>query len=162
MEYKVAFWYDNKDSIKQVIWNKINKFRPDLLITYDSEIGGYGHPEHMISAQLTEDIFRENENNAEFRPKTLFQITLSAQLEEFLVAKSPGYKLFKNLTGSDGLPDPDIAVNIIPYWADKNRAAQCYASELKTLRKFFLVYDDDDQANHVNAFSKEYYKVLER
>ncbi|MDX9774290.1 MAG: PIG-L deacetylase family protein [Bacteroidales bacterium] len=162
MQDKITFWYDHKDSIKRVINNKINSFGPEILITYDSEIGGYGHPEHRISAELTEDLFTENIDNPEFRPTRLFQITLPEDLENFLVAGTPGYDHAKRLTGSDGLPAPDIAVDIRKYWKIKNEAGRCHRSQIDILRKFYIVYDDKDEEDHINAFSKEYYRLISR
>lgn len=160
MNDNITFWYDNRDSIRNVISNKINSFGPETLITYDSEIGGYGHPEHRISAELTEEIFHENSGSADFRPKQIFQITLSEKLEEFLVAKTPGYDLARRLTGSDGLPAPDVAVDIRKYWKTKNIAARCHQSQIDILRRFYIVYDDRDEENHINAFCKEYYRLI--
>jgi N-acetylglucosamine malate deacetylase 2 len=162
MHDKITFWYDQKDSIKKVIHNKINAFRPDILITYDSEIGGYGHPEHRISAELTELIFNENINNPEFSADMIFQITLSEKLESFLVAKSPGYELARNLTGSNGLPKPDVTVDIRKYWKAKNEAAMCHRSQIDILKRFYITYNAKDEENHINAFSQEYYRVIAR
>jgi LmbE family N-acetylglucosaminyl deacetylase len=159
---KITFWYDNQDSIRSVIQRKIDSFQPDILITYDSEIGGYGHPEHRISAQLTEQIFIENSGNPGFRPDRIFQITLSRGLEKFLVAETPGYELSRKLTGSTGLPDPDVAVDIRPYWPAKNKAAKCHRSQKDILKRFYIIYPDRYKDEHINAFSKEYYRIVER
>ncbi|MEE4178771.1 MAG: PIG-L deacetylase family protein [Bacteroides sp.] len=162
MEEHVIFWYDHQDSIKQVIANKINLFNPEILITYDSEIGGYGHPEHRISAKLTEAIFYENRDHPAFSPEIIFQITLTEKLEEFLVANTPGYDLSIELTGSMGLPDPDVSVDIRKYWKIKNEAAQCHQSQIRILRRFFIVYDERFEAEHILAFGKEYYRTVEK
>jgi LmbE family N-acetylglucosaminyl deacetylase len=159
---KITFWYDNQDSIRSVIQKKIDSFQPDILITYDSEIGGYGHPEHRISAQLTEQIFIENSGNQDFRPEKIYQITLSKELEKFLVAETPGYELSKKLTGSNGLPDPDVAVDIRPYWPAKNKAAKCHRSQKDILQRFYIIYPGRYQEQHINAFCKEYYRIVER
>ena len=161
MKDSIAFWYDHQDSIKNVIKNEIASFNPNFIITYDSEIGGYGHPEHRISAELTEKIFEENTNNPEFAPEKIFQITLSDELERFLVSKSPGYELSKKLTGSKGLPKPDISVNIEKYWNVKNEAASCHQSQIKIMRRFYIVYDESNKEKHIKAFSKEYYRIVE-
>jgi LmbE family N-acetylglucosaminyl deacetylase len=158
----ILFWYDHQDSISGVINEKINSYQPHILITYDSEIGGYGHPEHRISAKLTEDIFQQNNANPEFTPHTIFQITLSEKLEEFLVSKSPGYELAMQRTNSAGLPKPDGAIDISPYWEMKNSAAQCHLSQIRILKRFFIVYDEEHKDKHINAFSKEYYRIVSR
>ncbi len=162
MQDNITFWYDQKDSIKAVIKNKIDLFGPDILISYDSEIGGYGHPEHRISAELTQAIFIENKENPEFKPNIIFQITLTKDLEAFLVSKSQGYNLSKKLTGSTGLPKPDVAVDIRKYWKIKNEAAKCHKSQKDILKKFYIIYDDKEEQDHINAFSKEYYKTIKR
>jgi N-acetylglucosamine malate deacetylase 2 len=162
MQDKISFWYDQKDSIRTVINNKINSFGPDILITYDSEIGGYGHPEHRISAELTESVFSQNISNPEFDPHMIFQITLSEDLESFLVKKSPGYNLARKLTGSNGLPMPDAAVDIRKYWKVKNEAARCHLSQIDILKRFYITYEARDEESHINAFSKEYYRVIKR
>ena len=160
MEDRITFWYDYQDSIRNVISRGIESFRPDKIITYDSEIGGYGHPEHRISAEITEQIFIENSGNPEFTPEMIFQITLSDSLEKFLVSRSPGYELQKRLTGSDGLPAPDIAVDIRKYWKTKNQAARCHQSQIDILRRFYILYDEEDEADHTEAFSREYYRIV--
>jgi LmbE family N-acetylglucosaminyl deacetylase len=155
-------WYNIKDSIKSIIDSKIQHYRPDILITWDNEIGGYGHPEHRISAQLTEDLFINNQNNPSFSATKLIQFTLPDKLEKFLVSENDGYKLAKELTGTDGLPDPDYALDITNYWETKNNVAQCYQSVMYTMKQFFFTYDKNNKENHIKAFSKKYYTVTTR
>jgi len=161
MKDSITFWYDHEDSLKNVISSKINSFMPNYIITYDAEIGGYGHPEHRIAAELTEEIFNENKSRTDSSLEKIFQITLSEKLEEFLVAKTPGYDLAKRLTGSNGLPKPDVAVDIKKYWEIKNAAGRCHQSQIKILEKFYIVYAPKKKEKHINAFSKEYYRVIE-
>ena len=162
MQDNITFWYDHKDSIKNVIAKKIDSFNPEILITWDSEIGGYGHPEHRISAELTETLFYENKNNPEFTPNKIFQMTYPEKLEKFLAAKSSGYELSKKLTGSKGLPKPDVSVNIKEYWKVRNEAALCHQSQLRILKRSYMVYDKEREDEHINAFSKEYYRIIEK
>ena len=162
MQDNITFWYDQQDSIKNVIAAKIHSSKPQILITYDAEIGGYGHPEHRISAELTETIFNENKNDPDFAPEKIFQITLSEKLEKFLVSKTPAYDLSLKLTGSLGLPTPDVSIDITPYWERKNASAHCHQTQTKTLKKFYMLYDEENKDQHIHAFSKEYYRVVER
>lgn len=159
---QIEFWYDHQDSIKGIIKDKIDRFQPQILITYDTEIGGYGHPEHYISARLTEDLFHEYRQDSTYAPKVLLQSTLTEQLEQFLAAKVESYEITKAITGSDGLPDPEVVLDIQKYWPAKNRAAQCYQSQARTLRKFFVTYEEQNAEEHIRAFSKEYYTFTEK
>jgi len=162
MSNQIEFWYDHQDSIKTVIKNKIDRYQPHMLITYDTEIGGYGHPEHYISAKLTEELFHDyRQNSAAYAPEILLQSTLPEKLEELLAAPIESYELTKSITGSSGLPDPDFSLDIKKFWPLKNRAGQCYQSQIRTLNKFYMVYEEKNAEAHINAFSNEYYTVIE-
>ncbi len=161
MHDSITFWYDHQDRIREAIAEKISSFNPHFLITYDAEIGAYGHPEHRISAAVTEGIFMENKDQPAMAAHKIFQITLSEALEQFLVAHTPGYELARRRTGSQGLPQPDVSVDITGYWPVKNAAAQCHQSQQKTLKRFFIVYDEKNRDAHVKAFGREYYRVVE-
>ncbi len=158
---KIVFWRENKDSIKNVIQRKINDYKPDALITYDSKMGATGHPEHLISAQIVESIFKETNNNINHKSKYLFQITLPKKLEQFLVANTKMYKLTKELNKENGLPEPNVSLDIKKYWPIKNTAGHCHQSQIGILRKVHLVYEQENWIDHINTFPKEYYKKLE-
>lgn len=158
---EIEFWYDHQDSVKGIIKDKIDRFEPHILITYDTEIGGYGHPEHYISARLTEDLFLEYRQDSTYAPQVLLQSTLTEQLEQFLAAKVESYEITKAITGSDGLPDPEVSLDIQKYWPAKNSAAQCYQSQARTQGKFFVIYEEQNAEEHIRAFSKEYYTVTQ-
>ncbi len=161
IENNIVFWRENKDDIKNAIRQKVNDFKPDVLITYDSKIGATGHPEHLISAQITEEIFREGSDKNTFKPKYLFQITLPEKLENLIVAETALYKLTKQTIKVDGMPEPNVALDIRKYWTAKNAAGFCHQSQMRILSNAYLVYDKDDKENHINTFNKEYYKMLE-
>lgn len=161
MNDKITFWYDQKDSIKSIISHKIDNFKPQILITYDTEIGGYGHPEHRISAQLTEDLFYEHKTNASFMSEIIYQFTLPDKLEQFMLSDIPAYEYSKNLTGSKGLPNPDVALNITDYWRIKNAVALCHKSQYKILNKFYMIAEENELDAHSKAFKTEYYTVVE-
>lgn len=158
----IVYWYDHQEEIKRHIQRKIDAYRPHILITYDTEIGGYGHPEHRISAELVEEIFLEQVQDSNSSAHSLYQMTLTEGLEGFLVKGKQSYELALERTGSKGLPEPEVALDIRPYWETKNRAGHCYASQAKTLKKFNLIVDEEDLEAHREAFSHEYYTVRRR
>lgn len=161
MNDSIEFWYDHKDSVRSIISNKIDRFKPHILITYDAQIGGYGHPEHRISAQLTEEIFHVRKEDSLFAPERIYQFTLPDKLEDFILAEVPAYDFSRKLTGSDGLPEPEVALNIEDYWPVKSEVAQCHASQHRTLNKFYFVAPEDDFETHAKAFNMEYYTVVD-
>jgi N-acetylglucosamine malate deacetylase 2 len=162
LQNKIVFWNDHQDSIKRIISSKISEFRPDILLTYDKETGGYGHPEHWISAKLTDELFSEYRNDPSFSPTILFQITLPDKLEAYLFQNSKAYLLARELNSSNGLPAPDVAVSMQKYWDLKNKAGQCFVSQRNTLKKFHLVFEETYRQEHINALSREYYVLIRR
>ncbi|WP_299275936.1 PIG-L family deacetylase [uncultured Psychroserpens sp.] len=161
MNDNISFWYDKKDSIKAIISDKIKRYKPQILITYDTEIGGYGHPEHRISAQLTEEIFHEKKSDSTLYLEKIYQFSLPEKLENFMLSNIPAYDYSKKLTNSEGLPNPDVALNIADYWKIKNDVALCHESQFKILNKFHMIAKKGELKNHSEAFSKEYYTVIE-
>lgn len=159
MADSIAFWYDQTDSIRNIIARKVVAFQPEVLITYDTQIGGYGHPEHRLSAKLTEDVFWSYSNSNEYSPTTLFQLTLTDELENFLVAAAPGYQeaLIRNQV--EGLPAPNASLDIRPYLDAKNSAGRCHTSQLDILERFHIVYEEKNREKHAAAFGREYYLV---
>ncbi|GAA4270968.1 PIG-L family deacetylase [Aquimarina gracilis] len=160
IENKIVFWNDNKTHIKTVIQEKIKAYKPDAIITYDSQMGATGHPEHLISAQIVEGIFKENNDEITFGLKYLFQITLPQKLEKILVAETKMYKMTKYITQASGLPRPNVALDIKKYWPIKNKAGFCHQSQIHILKKVYMVYDKENMVSHINTFAKEYYKML--
>ncbi|MBW1295557.1 hypothetical protein GBO31_08590 [Aquimarina litoralis] len=161
IENKILFWKENKDKIKDVIQQKINSFQPEALVTYDSSIGATGHPEHLISAEIIEYLFKGNNNLVNFRPRYLFQISLPPKLEDFLVAKTNMYRQTKQIKKVDRMPSPNVAINIEKYWDVKNLAGFCHKSQLNALKRAYLIYDKSYKKLHPKTFSKEYYRLLE-
>lgn len=157
---KITFWYTNKDSVKNIIYRTILKHNPSLIITYDSALGGYGHPEHRISAQLVAKIFSENRNNSLFPVKQVLQITLPEKMENKMLSGSEPYLNAKKITGNTTLPEPNFAVNISQQWPIKCKAALCYESQLNTLKKFKLIPSEKDTLMHYKTFDLEYFTEL--
>lgn len=162
MHKKVLFWPESHDSISSLIYNTILDWQPDVLITYDDAIGGYGHPEHFLSAQIVRELFTTHSGTTGFSPQHLYQITLPLALENFIVADLPAYKMAIEQYGVEGLPEPDLAVDITPYWPAKRNAAACYQSQAEILNKFYLLPSNTDTAAHYATFNKEYYREIKR
>lgn len=157
---KLHFWDQQMDSVRNIIYNAIKQYSPSLLFTYDEVMGGYGHPEHRLTASATHKVFEQHKDDSSFAPIAIMQITLSDQLEKALLGSLDSYKKAVAGSGKD-LPAPDIAFDITSVWPVKGKAASVYTSQYKTLRKFYLLPDQTDTTKHYSAFSREYYtKVI--
>jgi LmbE family N-acetylglucosaminyl deacetylase len=161
MNDKLLFWNENKDSIRQIISEAIEEYSPSLLFTYDDILGGYGHPEHKMTAEITKDIFLQKSNDTSFTPQFIYQITLPEKLELLYNSKLESYNKFVSANGGKNLPEPTIAFDITQQWPIKKEAASQYPSQAKTLKKFFL-WPTSDTTGHYSSFDREYYYVIKR
>jgi LmbE family N-acetylglucosaminyl deacetylase len=140
----IAFWYDNTDSIEKIIYQSIQKYSPTVLFTYDTAIGGYGHPEHRISAIAATNIFQNHKQDTSFTVERIFQITLPEKQEQLMLKSSESYQNAKKITGNPSLPEPTVAFDIYEFWPIKRNAAAVYQSQRGSLKKFFLLPEIKD------------------
>lgn len=158
---KIIFWNEHRNEIKNTIYKAIQQIQPDIIFTYDTEIGGYGHPEHKITAELVAEIFNEDSIGM-LKVSSLMQMTLPDALETFLVSAVETYPLALERYQTSGLPNPTIAVAITNYWPTKRKAASCYVSQTAILNKFYLLPSNADTTRHYNTFNREYYLQIKR
>lgn len=159
----VRFWNESRDTLKSVIYNHIQKINPHIIITYDDIIGGYGHPEHKITAELVHELFSENLQTFPFDVMQLFQFTLTPDLERFNLSEVATYqKALSSAKSATLLPIATTFVNIEPSWPTKAAAARCYVSQRQTLEKFYLLPSDMDTLSHYRTFNMEYFHEVKR
>ena len=158
---KIIFWNENMDSIRHIIEAAIRQYQPSLLFTYDEMLGGYGHPEHRLTAVAVREVFEKNKQDSSFAPSAIFQSTLPEKLETTMLSSLDSYKKAVHIAGKN-LPDPSIAFDIIKTWPVKRQAAAAYPSQAKTLKKFYLLPDEADTVKHYVTFDREYYTVIKR
>jgi len=153
----ITFWYDNHDSLENIIEHYISKHKPSLLFTYDTTLGAYGHPEHRLSALAAKNVFEKHRTDSLFTVKSIFQITLPEKMEQLMLGNAESYKNAIKLTGNKSLPEPTVAFNIKSNWKTKRKAASAYVSQTSTLEKFYLLPAINDTTEHYNTFDREYY-----
>jgi N-acetylglucosamine malate deacetylase 2 len=158
----ITFWYDQQDSIENIVYHSIQKYKPSIVFTYDTALGAYGHPEHRISAIAVNSIFQKHKQDALFPVESILQITLPEKLEQLLFATSVSYKNAMKITGNKTLPDPTLAFNISMEWNTKRRAAFQYVSQFSSLRRFHQLPEIKDTTDHYNAFDREYYYEIKK
>ncbi len=159
---KISFWYDHRDTLEHVILRTIQKYRPSLLFTYDTALGGYEHPEHRMTAKYSTNIFQHHQNDSLFSIEKILQITLTDEMEKLALGNSATYKNAIEVNGNSSLPAPTIAFDIVNNWPDKRRAALCYESQAGTLSKFHLLPAVEDTTNHYQTFDREYYSEIKK
>jgi LmbE family N-acetylglucosaminyl deacetylase len=107
------------DKVAQAIIQKVNEFKPSVIFTLDNEKGGYGHPEHIFISQLVKDLFEDGKIDIQKIYQSVYTNTMETEIIDKWLAqkmKKWGYphpsSIANELYGIDGMPEPDVQINI--------------------------------------------------
>jgi N-acetylglucosamine malate deacetylase 2 len=154
---ELVFWNEKTDSLETLIYRFIMKYKPSLVFTFDTIIGGYGHPEHRLTGKAVYRVFKTHEKDKNFPVKRLLHSTMPEKLEQVWLVNNPAYLLTQKYAGPATLPEPNVAVDVRSYWSVKRKASATYKTQQATLKKFMMLPDIKDTAAHYQAFAREYY-----
>lgn len=145
------------DSLKGIVSDLINQIQPDVLITYDSKVGLYGHPDHRLSGLAVEQIFQENSSNSQFKPQNLFQVTLCSK--QIKVARKLSSSFNKNYPKdpSQGLPKPDFSVRTQEHFSQVLEVMNAHESQKKVLKDLMPFHDRVPAWIYSRIFDREYF-----
>jgi len=122
----IRFGNENQGTLKAVIKLYIQAVNPNIIVTYDDIIGGYRHPEHQITAKIVYALLNENQVEPPFNNLQLLQLTLSPDLEHFLLHSLDTYQQAKSKSQASSLLLPvTIFVDIVSAWPIKTKAGNC-------------------------------------
>ncbi|TDQ19214.1 LmbE family N-acetylglucosaminyl deacetylase [Algoriphagus boseongensis] len=145
------------DSLKEIAKEIILEIQPDLLISYDSKVGLYGHPDHRLSGLAVEEVFKENLTSPDFSPKRLFQVTLCSNQIDVALKLSSGFQ--KNYPDdlSQGLPYPDFSVNTQPYFRSLLKVMAAHETQQAVLKDLMPYHKEVPIWIYSRIFDREYF-----
>ena len=148
---------------------QVNRFNPAVIFTLDDVKGGYGHPEHVFISRLVKQLFEEKR----IACQKIYQSVYTNHMEKEIVDKwlnakleKWGYpnasKLANNLYNIDGMPEPDVQINITDVAEIKMKYLLAYDENTqKNLKKFIPDYDKYDSRTYFGIFNREFFRVIE-
>jgi LmbE family N-acetylglucosaminyl deacetylase len=145
------------DSLKRIAKTWIDEIKPDILISYDSKVGLYGHPDHRLSGLAVEEVFLENIGSEGFSPQKLFQVTLSPKQIEIALKLSSGFQKNYPKDKSKGLPYPSFSVYTQPYFERVLAVMQSHATQQKVLKDLMPYHDQVPSWIYSRVFDREYF-----
>lgn len=169
-----AFPKDSFDVVfnKVIIENKfiepINKFDPTIIFTLDNELGGYGHPEHILISQMVIDLSKTNR----ISPSYIYQSVYTDHMENSIMARHskkmqdwgfPGdeWDNAKAIYGVDGMPEPTVQINIKEEAQAKMNYLKSYNKrERKTIGFFVPAFEEYSAEEYFEIFDREFYRVI--
>lgn len=145
------------DSLKQIALEWIEKINPDILVSYDSKVGLYGHPDHRLSGLALEQVFLENRGKENFSPVKLFQITLSPKQIEVALQLSSGFQRNYPRDREEGLPKPDFSVYTQPYFDRVLAVMKSHETQQDVLKDLMPYHDKIPSWIYSRIFDREYF-----
>jgi len=146
----------NLEEIMDVAISMINKYQPDVMITYDSKIGLYGHKDHRIVSKAMEDVYLSHKGSDDFSVQQYFQVTLSKKQIEMALRLSSGFQRNYPKDGP-GLPVPDFAVRTTSFFPDLLNMIGAHATQKDVLGDFFPYHDKIPAWIYARIFDREYF-----
>ena len=148
------------DSLKSVVYALIQAQNPDVLLSYDSKVGLYGHSDHMLTGKAVEEVFLGFRGSTDFAPKQLFQVTLSKKQIEVALKLSAGFQKNYPKEPGKGLPVPDFSIGTQPYFSRTLQVMQAHQTQKKVLQDLMPYHDRVPQWIYSRIFDREYFREV--
>ena len=158
-----------KDSgLREEITEQINRFQPSVVFTLDDEMGGYGHPDHIMVSSMVLDLA----HSKSIRPQFIYQSVYTDHMENTIMDRhrrrleqwglpSDGWEYAKATYGVTGMPTPSVQVNIEAQATSKmNYLCSYNERERKTIGFFIPAFFDYSAADYFKIFDREFFRVL--
>lgn len=159
----------NKSVIEDEFLKHINQFNPSVIFTLDNEMGGYGHPEHVLISQMVVDL----SDQKRISPAYIYQSVYTNHMENSIMQRHskrmkswgfPGdeWDNAKRIYGVDGMPEPTVQINITSEAQPKMDYLRSYNErERKTLGFFIPEFEKYNAVEYFTIFDREFYRVIE-
>lgn len=148
------------DSLKKVVLNLILENQPDILISYDSKVGLYGHPDHRLTGLAVEKVFLEEKGKEGFSPEQLFQVTLCKKQVEVALKLSSGFQRNYPENPEMGLPQPDFSIRTQPYFNRILQVMQAHQTQQNVLKDLMPFHDRVPAWIYSRIFDREYFREV--
>ena len=148
------------DSLKSVVYALIQKNKPNVLLSYDSKVGLYGHSDHQLTGKAVEEVFLGYRGTTDFAPKQLFQVTLSKKQIEVALKLSAGFQKNYPKDPEKGLPAPDFSIGTQAYFSRTLQVMQAHQTQKKVLQDLMPYHDQVPQWIYSRIFDREYFREV--
>lgn len=148
------------DSLMKVVLVLIQDQSPDVLLSYDSKVGLYGHSDHRLTGEAVEQVFLKYRGAQGFVPKQLFQVTLSKKQIAVALKLSAGFKENYPKDPEKGLPVPDFSIRTQPYFSSTLQVMQAHQTQRIVLQDLMPYHDKVPQWIYSRIFDREYFREV--
>ena len=150
------------DSLKVIAAEIIQEIQPDILVSYDSKVGLYGHPDHRLSGLAVEEVFIGSAEDPDFSAKKLFQVTLCKKQVKLALKLSSGFQKNYPEDRSKGLPYPDFSVVTRPYFKRVLDVMEAHQTQQEVLKDLMPYHREIPAWVYSRIFDREYFYEVKR
>ena len=150
------------DSLKRIAAEIIQEVQPDILVSYDSKVGLYGHPDHRLSGLAVEEVFKGSAEDPNFSAKQLFQVTLCKKQVKLALKLSAGFQKNYPEDRSKGLPYPDFSVVTRPYFTRVLDVMEAHQTQQEVLKDLMPYHREIPAWIYSRIFDREYFYEVKR
>ncbi|MCB0802740.1 MAG: PIG-L family deacetylase [Flavobacteriales bacterium] len=156
------------EELKQELKVKILAFKPTVIFTLDNEIGGYGHPEHVLVSQSVLDLAIDSI----IHPKAIYQSVFTDHMETSIMHRHSermkswgfdgnGWVNAQKAYETDGMPTPSVEINIVAEAEAKMNFLLSYNErERKTMSFFIPAFEEYSAEEYFSIFDREFFRVI--
>lgn len=152
--------YFYMDSLRQFIAQAIAAVQPSVVFSLDNIIGGYGHPEHVATAQAVLDVWSANRAVPGYPVERVYQAVFPPTLNENILSGNPAFLATKDVYGAEGSPHPTTEIDITAVSKAKKQVMKTYKSQHRNLKKIWPYYHVYPHWIYFQLFDKEYFHVV--
>lgn len=158
----------NRELIEEEYLRKITEFDPAIIFTLDNEIGGYGHPEHVLVSQIVVDLAAQKR----ITPSYIYQSVYTDHMENSIMKRHsvrmkswgfPGdeWDKAKQIYGVKGMPEPTVQVNIQSAAKEKMAYLRSYEERERKILGFFIPeFEKYEAEEYFQIFDREFFRVI--
>jgi LmbE family N-acetylglucosaminyl deacetylase len=158
----------NKQLIREEYLRLITDYKPSVVFTLDNEMGGYGHPEHILVSDLVLELAAEGR----ITPRYIYQSVYTDHMENSIMERHsrrmkdwgfPGdeWASAKGVYGVSGMPEPTVQINIRREAESKMAYLRSYNErERKTIGFFVPEFEAYDAEEYFTVFDREFFRVI--
>jgi len=148
------------DSLMALVHALIMEQKPDVLLSYDSKVGLYGHSDHRLTGEAVEKVFLKHRGKQGFVPKQLFQVTLSKKQIEVALKLSAGFQKNYPKDPAKGLPAPDFSIGTQTYFSRTLKVMLAHQTQKKVLQDLMPYHDRVPGWIYSRIFDREYFREV--
>lgn len=148
------------DSLKDIVGRLIDEIKPDVLISYDSKVGLYGHPDHRLTGLAVEEVFLERRGLSGFVPKEMYQVTLCRKQVKLALKLSSSFQKNYPEDPSMGLPKPDFSIETQDYFSRTLEVMKAHQTQQAVLKDLMPFHDKVPVWIYSRVFDREYFREV--